>query len=128
MSSGPERSCQPVWPSGITRPEAARAEGEMLVLVVDDHQRGELAQQARGRSRAPRAPADLADPIQVRRHEPLELLTGTNEEVRPLEGGVAGHLGQEGVPAWFHRRGLPKVGILGRVPSVAGGTSNDDVR
>ena len=48
--------------------------------------------------------AELADPVLVRGHEPLQLLARADEEVGPLDLGIAGHVGEGGVASSFHVR------------------------
>src|SRR4029077_18648429 len=95
-------------------------------------------------------PADLVDPLAVRLEELAELLRGLDEEVGPLQGGVARDLAEQVVAASVHRiaslplslRGVlarlvvgrgsaaedahrSTRGIRDRVPSARGGTWSD---
>jgi hypothetical protein len=64
-----------------------RSDGEVVRIVVDQDQA-----------------AEVANPALVGRHEPLELLARANQEVGPLDLGVAGHVGEGGVASSFHVR------------------------
>jgi hypothetical protein len=64
-----------------------RGDGEVIVVVIDE-----------------RHATELADPVALVVHEPLELLAGTDEEVRPFERCFTPEVDQERVPTGFHWR------------------------
>src|SRR5206468_7799047 len=70
-----------------TQERPIRRDREEIVIVVDEGQA-----------------AERPDPVGVADHEVLELLAGPDEEVGPLEGRLAGHVGEERVPVGVHGR------------------------
>src|SRR6185436_10529127 len=66
---------------------AVRRDGEVVRVLVDEHDA-----------------AELADARLVRAHESFQLFAGPCQEIRALQLCVPGHVGQEGVVSTFHVR------------------------